>query len=72
MDYHMQLVERGGANVNKNAFIRWRDNGIAFKVTDDDIDLDELTDNVTLINGDGKAAGYFGDIATGPFLCYGK
>ena len=72
MDYHMQLVERGGANVNKKAFIRWRDNGIAFKATEDDIKIDELMDNVTLITGDDKEAGYWGDIVTGPFICYGK
>ena len=72
MNYHMQLVERGGANVSKKAFIRWRDNGIAFKVTEDDLNLEDLSDNITLINEDGKGAGYWGDIGTGPFLCYGK
>ena len=46
--------------------------GVIEPTTDDDIDLEELTDNVTVINGDGKAAGYWGDIATGPFLCHGK
>ena len=64
MCYHMQLVERGGGNINKRDFIRWRETGIAFKVRDDQ----DQTDNVSLINNDG----YWGDVGTGPFLCFGE
>ena len=48
----MKMVERGGANVNKKDFVRWRSNGIAFKVTEDENDTKNLVDNVTLISGD--------------------
>ena len=51
MDYHMQLVERGGAEVNKKSFIRWRDNGIAFRVVEDEINEEDLQTNVTLLSG---------------------
>ena len=69
MDYHMQLVERGGAEVNKKSFIRWRDNGIAFRVVEDEINEEDLQTNVTLLSGEGRSAGYWGDITSGPFIC---
>ena len=65
----MQLVERGGAEVNKKSFIRWRDNGIAFRVVEDDINEEDLQTNVTLLSGEGRSAGYWGDITSGPFMC---
>ena len=68
----MKMVERGGANVNKKDFVRWRSNGIAFKVTEDENDTKNLVDNVTLISGDQKTSGYWGDIMSGPFICYGN
>ena len=68
MDYHMQLVERGGAEVNKKSFIRWRENGVAFRMVEDDVS--DLEDNVTLLSGEGTQAGYWGDIMSGPFMCY--
>ena len=68
MDYHMQLVERGGAEVNKKSFIRWRENGVAFRMVEDDVI--DLEDNVTLLSGEGTQAGYWGDIMSGPFMCY--
>ena len=67
MDYHMKVVERGGAEVGKKDFLRWRENGIAYKFDDEDPGVD----NVTLVSGDGKAAGYWGDIITGPFISLG-
>ena len=68
MDYHMQLVERGGAEVNKKSFIRWRENGVAFRMVEDDVS--DLEDNVTLLSGEGTQAGYWGDIMSGPFMCH--
>ena len=65
----MQLVERGGAEVNKKSFIRWRGNGIAFRVVEDDINEEDLQTNVTLLSGE-ESAGYWGDIASGPFMCH--
>ena len=66
MDYHMHLVERGGAAINKRDFLRWRDSGLAFRVTEDD----SLTSNVTLLSGD--SPGYWGDVMTGPFVSYSE
>ena len=71
MDYHLHLVERGGANINKRDFLRWRENGVAFKVTED-ASLTDLVSNVTLISGEGAALGYWGDVMTGPFISYGQ
>ena len=68
MDYHMKLVERGGAEVAKKDFLRWRESGIAYEVTEDD---KNIVDNMTIISGEGERAGYCGDIVTGPFLCLG-
>ena len=42
MEYHMRVVERGGAEVNKKSFIRWRGNGIAFRVVEDDSNEEDL------------------------------
>ena len=68
MDYHMKLVERGGAEVDKKDFLRWRESGVAYDLTEDD---KVGVDNVTMINGAGKESGYWGDIVTGPFICLG-
>ena len=71
MDYHMSLVERGGAAVNKKSFVRWRRSGVAFRVTEEE--EEGLGENVTLVSGGGTAGpGYWGDICTGPFLCHGE
>ena len=71
MDYHMSLVERGGAAVNKKSFVRWRRSGVAFRVTEEE--EEGLGENVTLVSGGGAAGpGYWGDICTGPFLCHGE
>ena len=65
----MKFVERGGSNINKKDFMRWRENGIAFKVADD---KEDLVENMTMISGNGASIGYWGDIMTGPFMCFGK
>ena len=70
MDFHLHLVERGGANINKRDFLRWRENGVAFKVTED-ASLSDLIPNVTLVSDEG-ALGYWGDVMTGPFISYGQ
>ena len=70
MEYHLHLVERGGANINKRDFLRWRENGVAFKVTED-ASLSDLMSNVTLVSGEGASLGYWGDVMTGPFISYG-
>ena len=50
-------------------FMRWRENGIAFKVADD---KEDLVENMTMICCNGASIGYWGDIMTGPFMCFGK
>ena len=42
------------------------------KVMEDENDTKNLVDNVTLISGDQKTSGYWGDIMSGPFICYGN
>ena len=71
MDYHLHLVERGGANINKRDFLRWRENGVAFKVTED-ASMSDLISNVTLLSVEGASLGYWGDVMTGPFIPYGR
>ena len=68
----MKMVERGAANVNKKDFVRWRNNGVAFKVNEDEDGIDNLVDNITLISCNKQALGYWGDIMSGPFICYGN
>ena len=64
----MMMNMRGGAEVNKKSFIRWRESGVAFRMVEDDVS--DLEDNVTLLSGEGSRAGYWGDIMSGPFMCY--
>ena len=66
MDFHLQLVERGGANINKKDFLRWRETGLAFRVSEET----DLQTNVTLLSGEGSKLGYWGDVMTGPFISY--
>ena len=70
MDFHLQLVERGGANINKADFLRWRETGVAFRVSEDE-SLTDLQTNVTLLSGEANL-GYWGDVMTGPFISYGE
>ena len=57
---------------NKKDFVRWRNNGVAFKVTDNEDGVENPVDNITLISGNKQSSGYWGDIMSGPFICYGN
>ena len=74
MDFHMKLVERGGAEVGKGEFLRWREEGLAYNFNDKGMEAEEeeREDNMSLVSrGKVGQLGYFGDIVTGPFICLG-
>ena len=75
MDFHMKLVERGGAEVGKAEFLRWREEGLAYNFNEEGVEAEEeeeREDNMTLISrGKVGELGYYGDIVTGPFICLG-
>ncbi|XP_029780487.1 dynein assembly factor 3, axonemal [Suricata suricatta] len=75
-DLHMKLHDRGARVIHTREFRRWRDTGVAFELRDSSA---YHVPNRTLAsgrllshNGDRVAArGYWGDIATGPFVAFG-
>ena len=74
MDFHMKLVERGGAEVGKVEFLRWREEGLAYNLKEEGVEMEEVEreDNMTLVSrGKVGQLGYYGDIVTGPFICLG-
>ncbi|XP_012412555.1 dynein axonemal assembly factor 3 [Trichechus manatus latirostris] len=75
-DLHMKLHDRGGQVIHTREFRRWRDTGVAFELRDSS---SYHLPNRTLASGrllshHGErvtARGYWGDIATGPFVAFG-
>ena len=71
----MKLVERGGAEVGKTDFLRWREEGLAYNLKEEgmeEVDEAQREDNMTLVSrGKVGQLGYYGDIVTGPFICLG-
>ncbi|XP_037371507.1 dynein axonemal assembly factor 3 [Talpa occidentalis] len=75
-DLHMKLHERGARVIHTREFRRWRDTGVAFELRDAGA---YHVPNRTLASGRllshrGErvaARGYWGDIATGPFVAFG-
>ncbi|KAM6223557.1 dynein axonemal assembly factor 3 [Rhynchocyon petersi] len=75
-DLHMKLYERGAQVIHIREFRRWRDTGVAFELRDSS---SYHLPNRTLASGRllshrGErvaARGYWGDIATGPFVAFG-
>ncbi|XP_066230593.1 dynein axonemal assembly factor 3 isoform X1 [Saccopteryx leptura] len=75
-DLHMKLHDRGAQVINTREFRRWRETGIAFELRDSSA---YQVPNRTLASGRllshrGErvaARGYWGDIATGPFIAFG-
>ena len=70
----MKLVERGGAEVGKVEFLRWREEGLAYNLKEEGVEMEEVEreDNMTLVSrGKVGQLGYYGDIVTGPFICLG-
>ncbi|XP_060111696.1 dynein axonemal assembly factor 3 [Heteronotia binoei] len=74
-DLTMKLHERGAKVIGSREFFRWRNTGVAFEMREASYD----TPNKTLASGrllrhKGEpmpARGYWGDIATGPFITFG-
>ncbi|XP_037676224.1 dynein assembly factor 3, axonemal isoform X2 [Choloepus didactylus] len=75
-DLHMKLHDRGAQAIHIREFRRWRDTGVAFELRDPSA---YHVPNRTLASGRllshrGErvaARGYWGDIATGPFVAFG-
>ncbi|XP_059521446.1 dynein axonemal assembly factor 3 [Myotis daubentonii] len=75
-DLHMKLHDRGARVIHTSEFRRWRDTGVAFELRDPSA---YQMPNRTLASGRllshrGErvaARGYWGDIATGPFVAFG-
>ncbi|XP_012863455.3 dynein axonemal assembly factor 3 [Echinops telfairi] len=75
-DLHMKLHDRGARVIHTREFRRWRDTGVAFELRDSS---SYHVPNRTLASGRllshrGErvaARGYWGDIATGPFVAFG-
>ncbi|XP_045435686.1 LOW QUALITY PROTEIN: dynein axonemal assembly factor 3 [Pipistrellus kuhlii] len=75
-DLHMKLHDRGARVIHTAEFRRWRDTGVAFELRDASA---YQVPNRTLASGRllshrGErvaARGYWGDIATGPFVAFG-
>ncbi|KAM5208985.1 dynein axonemal assembly factor 3 isoform 2-T2 [Hipposideros larvatus] len=75
-DLHMKLHDRGARVIHIREFRRWRDTGVAFELRDSSA---YHVPNRTLASGrllshHGErvaARGYWGDIATGPFVAFG-
>ncbi|XP_054444190.1 LOW QUALITY PROTEIN: dynein axonemal assembly factor 3 [Pteronotus mesoamericanus] len=75
-DLHMKLHDRGARVIHTHEFRRWRDTGVAFELRDSSA---YQVPNRTLASGrllshHGErvaARGYWGDIATGPFVAFG-
>ena len=71
----MKLVERGGAEVGKTDFLRWREEGLAYDLKEEgmeEVEEAKREDNMTLVSrGKVGQLGYYGDIVTGPFICLG-
>ncbi|XP_032982985.1 dynein axonemal assembly factor 3 isoform X3 [Rhinolophus ferrumequinum] len=75
-DLHMKLHDRGARVIHIREFRRWRDTGVAFELRDSSA---YHVPNRTLASGRllshrGErvaARGYWGDIATGPFVAFG-
>uniref|UniRef100_A0A8C8SUA4 Dynein axonemal assembly factor 3 n=1 Tax=Pelusios castaneus TaxID=367368 RepID=A0A8C8SUA4_9SAUR len=77
-DLTMKLHERGAKSINGREYSRWRDTGVAFELREGIYD----TPNKTLASGrllrhvsprgePVPARGYWGDIATGPYIPFG-
>ncbi|XP_063109373.1 dynein axonemal assembly factor 3 isoform X3 [Cavia porcellus] len=75
-DLRMKLHDRGARVIHTQEFRRWRDTGVAFELRDSSAYQEP---NRTLASGrllihHGErvvARGYWGDIATGPFVAFG-
>nr|XP_020648567.1 dynein assembly factor 3, axonemal isoform X1 [Pogona vitticeps]XP_020648568.1 dynein assembly factor 3, axonemal isoform X1 [Pogona vitticeps]XP_020648569.1 dynein assembly factor 3, axonemal isoform X1 [Pogona vitticeps]XP_020648570.1 dynein assembly factor 3, axonemal isoform X1 [Pogona vitticeps] len=74
-DLTMKLQERGAKAINLREFFRWRDTGVAFDTREATYEIPNKTlASGRLLRHKGEpmpARGYWGDIATGPFITFG-
>ncbi|KAJ3351337.1 Dynein assembly factor 3, axonemal [Entophlyctis luteolus] len=74
-DYHMKLMKREVTVIHKTEYARWREHGLAFEVRDAAYDRPNRSlATVDVMKHDGVSVakwGYFNDVITGPFACYG-
>ncbi|KAM8876313.1 dynein axonemal assembly factor 3 isoform 1-T2 [Synchiropus picturatus] len=73
-DLTMKLHQKGCGTINRQQYAQWRERGLAFELREGIY----RTNNPSMISSrifqkGGKIAvsGYWGDIVTGPYLCYG-
>ncbi|XP_048374143.1 dynein axonemal assembly factor 3 isoform X2 [Sphaerodactylus townsendi] len=74
-DLTMKLHEHGAKAINSREFFRWRNTGLAFELREAPYDVPNKTlASGRLLRHKGEpmpARGYWGDIATGPFVTFG-
>ncbi|XP_035662777.1 dynein assembly factor 3, axonemal-like [Branchiostoma floridae] len=74
-DRTMKLHEKDAKILHGSEYNRWRDSGVAFQVREGDYTVGNRTlASGVLIKREGEripARGYWGDIATGPFISHG-
>ncbi|XP_015276252.1 PREDICTED: dynein assembly factor 3, axonemal [Gekko japonicus] len=74
-DLTMKLHEHGAKVINSREFFRWRNTGVAFEMREASYDVPNKTlASGRLLRHKGEpmpARGYWGDIATGPFITFG-
>ncbi|XP_008117136.2 dynein axonemal assembly factor 3 isoform X1 [Anolis carolinensis] len=74
-DLTMKLHEHGANVINIREFFHWRDTGIAFEMREGAYDIPNKTlASGRLLRHKGEplpARGYWGDIATGPYITFG-
>ncbi|XP_054850733.1 dynein axonemal assembly factor 3 isoform X2 [Eublepharis macularius] len=74
-DLTMKLHEHGAKVINSREFFRWRNTGVAFEMREASYDIPNKTlASGHLLRHKGEpmsARGYWGDIATGPFITFG-
>ncbi|KAG7507583.1 hypothetical protein JOB18_038793 [Solea senegalensis] len=74
-DLSMKLHEKGCGVINKQEYVRWRERGLAFEMREGVYHVTNpslLSFRVFSQRGNSVAVrGYWGDIVSSPFLCYG-
>ncbi|XP_075461568.1 dynein axonemal assembly factor 3 isoform X2 [Ascaphus truei] len=74
-DLSMKLHDRGAGVINNREYSRWREKGVAFEIREGIYDVPNkcLASGLIMRHKGEKvpARGYWGDIATGPFMAFG-
>ncbi|XP_028825780.1 dynein assembly factor 3, axonemal isoform X2 [Denticeps clupeoides] len=74
-DLAMKLHQKGCGVINKHQYDKWRDGGVAFEMREglyQKANPSLLSSRAIFHRGDRMALkGYWGDIVTGPYICFG-